>query len=83
MISGEINYVLDDVVILYRLCMVFQMYAHNNSVQSDADSERMLLLLCLLLHSYCIGLYFLRIYENAVQNYKIAAKYFCVNMKNF
>lgn len=44
MISGEINYVLDDVVILYRLCMVFQMYAHNNSVQSDADSERMLLL---------------------------------------
>lgn len=68
---------------LYRLYMVFQMYAHNNSVQSDADSERMLLLLCLLLHSYCIGLYFLRIYENAVQNYKIAAKSFCVNMKNF
>ena len=56
MMPGRKNYVLDDVVILYRLCMVYQMDAHNYSVRSVAGSEQKLVLLCLLSRSYCIGL---------------------------
>ena len=56
MMPGRKNYVLDDVVILYRLCMVYQMDAHNYFVRSVAGSEQKLVLLCLLSRSYCIGL---------------------------
>ena len=56
MMPGRKNYVLDDVVILYRLCMVYQMdAAHNMSVRSVADPEQKLVSLCLQSRSYCIG----------------------------
>ena len=66
MMPGRKNYVLDDVVILYRLCMVYQMDAHNYSVRSVAGSEQKLVLLCLLSRSYCrITTCFKRIRPNA------------------
>ena len=56
MMPGRKNYVLDDLVILYRMCMVYQMdAAHNMSVRSVADPEQKLVSLCLLSRSYCIG----------------------------
>jgi hypothetical protein len=56
MMPGRKNYVLDDVVILYRLCMVYQMdAAHNRTVRSVAGPEQKLVLLCLLSRSYRIG----------------------------
>jgi len=56
MMPGRQNYVLDDVVILYRLCMVYRMdAAHNMSVRSVAGPEQKLVLLCLLSRSYRIG----------------------------
>ena len=85
MMPGRKNYVLDDVVILYRLCMVYQMDAHNYSVRSVAGSEQKLVLLCLLSRSYCIGLQpVLRAFvQMRVQNYKISTKSFCVARKSF
>ena len=55
MMPGRKNYFLDDVVILYRLCMVYQMDAHNYFVRSVAGSEQKLVLLCLLSRSFRIG----------------------------
>ena len=56
MMLGRKNYILDDVVILYRMCMVYQMdAAHNMSVRSVAGPERQLDLLCSLSRPYCIG----------------------------
>ena len=85
MIPGRKNYVLDDVVILYRLCMVYQMDAHNYSVRSVAGSEQKLVLLCLLSRSYCIGLQpVLRAFVQMwVQNYIISTKSFYVAEKSF
>ena len=68
MMPGRQNYVLDDVVILYRLCMVYRMdAAHNMSVRSVAGPEQKLVLLCLQSRSFRIRILtcFKRIITNA------------------
>ncbi len=46
MMPDRNNYVPDNVVILYRLCTVCQMDAHNLSVRSVDSLGQMLVMLC-------------------------------------